>query len=451
MDRIRRFVERWFPQGQFARSVSVLAGGTALSQGLAVLAAPVLTRLYRAEDFGYFQVYMSFMAFAILAVTLRYELAIFLPDQEEVAANLVAVTLSAVLMVSAMCGAAAWLAARRHILPPIAAGLRPYLWLVPLSMCGGGIYQTLSVWALRQKAYSRVTTTKVTQVLSMLSLQTIAGFLSKGPFGLLLGDAVGRANGSLGLARLSWSRSREVFRSIRWKTMWSAATRYRRFPLISTGSSMISVAGYALPLLVLGEFYGAKTLGWLALGDRVVGAPGLLIGQAVSQVYSVEASSFSVSNPAAMHSLFLRLMKRLLILGFIPFVVFFFISPSLFAFVFGEAWREAGTYARLLALMHYVAFVAWPFTPTLNLLEQQFWQLAWDVGRLLLALGSIWFAHHWGYSARWAVGAFGAALLLAYAVHLLLSHRAIRKKIEQFALDGSQTTTLSGLAEVGRK
>src|SRR6266581_8252014 len=135
MSVILQFARRWLPEGQFARSVSLLAGGTALSQLLAVLAAPVLTRLYRAEDFGHFQVYMSFMALGILAVTLRYEQAIFLPDREEVAANLVAVTLGTVLMISALCGTAAWLAARTHILPPIADALLPYLWLVPLSMC----------------------------------------------------------------------------------------------------------------------------------------------------------------------------------------------------------------------------------------------------------------------------------------------------------------------------
>jgi O-antigen/teichoic acid export membrane protein len=160
-------------------------------------------------------------------VTLRYEQAIFLPDKEEVAANLVAVTLGTVVMISALSGAAAWLAARRHILPPIAEGLRSYLWLVPISMCGGGLYQTLSVFALRQRAYSRVTTTKLTQIFTMLGTQTLIGVVHRGPFGLLLGDAVGRMNGSLGLARLSWNRGREVFRLIRWKTMWSAAFRCR--------------------------------------------------------------------------------------------------------------------------------------------------------------------------------------------------------------------------------
>src|SRR2546427_5116558 len=354
-------------------------------------------------------------------------------------------------MISVLCGVAVCVAARRHILPPIAEGLRPYLWLVPLSMCGGGIYQTLSLWALRQRAYSQVTATKLTQIFSMLGAQILVGVVHRGPFGLLLGDAVGRMNGSLGLARLSWNRGREVFRLIRWKTMWSAATRYRRFPLISTGSSLISAAGYALPLLVLGEFYGARTLGWLALGDLVLGAPGLLIGQAVSQVYSVEAANASNSNPEAMPGLLLRLMRRLALLGFLPCVIFLIFSPFLFAFVFGEAWREAGVYASLLALMHYVAFVAGPFTPTLNLLEHQFWQLAWDVGRLALTLGSVWLAHHWGLSSRWSVGAFAAAALCGYALHPLLCYWAICRKIRQFRTASPKavaTSAVSGMGEL---
>ena len=48
MDKLRSFV----PKGQFARSVGILAGGTALGQAITVLAAPVLTRLFTPDDFG---------------------------------------------------------------------------------------------------------------------------------------------------------------------------------------------------------------------------------------------------------------------------------------------------------------------------------------------------------------------------------------------------------------
>ena len=194
---IQTTVRRWLPQGRFARNASVLAGGTALSQALAVVAAPVLTRLYPVTDFGYFQVYMSFMAFGALAVTLRYEQAIFLPDREDVAANVFVVALCTVAMMSGVFAGLGWFVHHYGFLPKNAEGLRPYLWILPVSICGAGIYQTLSVWALRHKAYRQVSGTKIAQVASQLATQTTIGFLYSSPLGLLLGDALGAGDGKL--------------------------------------------------------------------------------------------------------------------------------------------------------------------------------------------------------------------------------------------------------------
>src|SRR5215475_6292930 len=93
---MQQLKSKFFPKGAFIRSVSLLAGGTAIAQAIAVLAAPVLTRLYRAEDFGYLQIYMSVMAFAVVAVTLRFDQAVFLPEQDSVAANVLVVALASV-------------------------------------------------------------------------------------------------------------------------------------------------------------------------------------------------------------------------------------------------------------------------------------------------------------------------------------------------------------------
>ena len=433
--RIQHLAQELLPRGPFSRSVSILAGGTAFSQALAVLASPVLTRLYSVEDFGYFQMYAAFMLFATLAVTLRYEQAIFLPEKEEVAASLVIVTFCTVMAMTAMFGGLAWAVHRYRLLPVSAAGLTPYVALIPFAICGAGIYQTLSIWALRQKAYPRVMGTKITQVGSQIAVQTGMGVFHSGPLGLLVGDAVGRVAGSLSLARLAWNRSRSAFRAARWNTVWNAAVRYRHFPFLSSGSSLLGVAAYSLPPLLMAQLYGPKTLGWFALGDRVLGAPAVLIGQAVSQVYCVEAAALNTADPNALLGLFMRSVKRLLLLGFIPFLTFLFFGPILFGFIFGQSWREAGVYARWLAAMHYVAFVSWPLTPTLNILEKQSWQLGWEIGRLLLVMGSLWLTHHWGWSARSAIGTFGAAIFVGYASHLLLSHYGIKKRIRQFETD----------------
>src|SRR4029077_17703014 len=173
---------------------------------------------------------------------------------------------------------------------------------------------------------------------SQIAIQTGMGVLHTGPLGLFLGDAIGRMAGSLSLARLAW-RSRGASQVARWNSIWSAAVRYRRFPFVSSGAALVGVAAYSLPPLLMAQLYGPRTLGWFALGDRVLGAPAVLIGQAVSQVYCVEAARLNVSNPEAVRTLFRRSMKRLLLLGLVPFLIFLLFGPSLFGFVFGASWQ----------------------------------------------------------------------------------------------------------------
>lgn len=449
MIKIEELRNKFLRKGGFAHNVSLLAGGTVLAQMLAVLGTPVLTRIYRAEDFGYFQIYYSVMAFATVAVTLRFEQAIFLPDRESAAADVLFVALASVCSFSVLSVFVVWLIHRYYVLPRNVQGLAAYLWLIPLAMWGAGVYQCLSTWALRQKGFSRVSGTKVTQVGTQMSAQILVGCVHFGPLGLLAGDALGRFAGSLSLARFAWRRSCDVFRqAIDFRGFWSAAVRYRRFPLVSSGSALIGVAAAALPPVLIAELYGAKTLGWFALGDRLLGAPTVLIGQAISQVYSVDAAALSSSDPARLQSLFLKSVRRLAVLGVIPLFLFIAFAPALFSFAFGAQWRVSGEYARILALMHYSAFISSPLTPTLNLLEQQVWQLAWDIGRLLLTLGSLWLVHLFGGSARIAIAAFGCAMLIGYVTHLLLSYCAISRKTRHHRRREAYVTKSTSYVEV---
>lgn len=426
MKRLREWSARNFPAGGFTRSVSLLAAGTAGGQAFALLAAPLLTRIYSPADFGHLQVYVSIMSFAMLTSTWRYELAIPLPDKDEGAAEVLAVTLCVlVIMVLAYAGAVWWIGGHATLPGPFAA-LQPYLWMIPIAILGGGAYQAISYWSLRQKNYAQVAGTRLTQVASQIVVQLAAGGLfSAGVMGLLLGDTIGRINGCASLARLAWRRHHEIFRRVRLVGMRGVASHYRHFPLISTVSGLVNTAGFAVPVLLIADFYGAQVLGWFALVSRLLAAPATLVGQAISQVYMSEAARGLHSDPRALQRLFLDTLRRLAWLGAVPCALFVIAAPPLFAFVFGEEWREAGHYARLLAVMYYMSLVAGPLMPTLSVLEKQGWQLLWDAGRLALTTGAIWLAFRWGWSARGAISIYGAAMFAAYAGHVLLSYFAI--------------------------
>ena len=85
---------RWtLPGGAFARHVVTLASGTAMGQLLLVLALPVLTRLYSPADYGALAVYSATLTVLLVLVSLRFEVAIPLPEDDQVAGSLLALSL----------------------------------------------------------------------------------------------------------------------------------------------------------------------------------------------------------------------------------------------------------------------------------------------------------------------------------------------------------------------
>jgi len=425
MQRFKSILHRWEPSGVFGRNVSLLAGGTAVGQAIVILASPILTRIYTTSDFGLLQAYTSILSFPIVIAALRYDWAALLPEQETTAATLVALALGIVLVMSLIFAGIAWWFANSS-LSPRGEALWSYWWLLPIATCGAGAYQVLSQWSLRRKAYSSLAATKLTQGLSQVTIQLILGFFFQAGFlGLLLGDALGRMSGSLQLARVTLRETQKLFKTITFDKMREVALRYRHFPLVSSGSALINTSGLALPTLLLAYLYGPQVTGWFALTDRVMHVPSVLVGQAVSQVYCSEFARLAQADPAALSILFRRTARQLALLGLLPLLLTWFAAPPLFALVFGEPWREAGHYARLLALRHYAALIVSPLTPTLMLLEQQSWQLGSDICLLTFAAGGLWIGHGLGCSARQVIGIYGLAVAFSCGLHLWLSQRSI--------------------------
>ena len=207
--------------------------------------------------------------------------------------------------------------------------------------------------------------------------------------------------------------------------MWQAAKRFRNCPLILTGAGLVNSAGLqAVPLLVAAN-YGPKMVGLYALVDRSLQAPSILIAQATSQVYIVQAAQLGATDPAALRRLFLKITKSNLLYGLPPLVFICAFAPSLFAIIFGEPWRTAGVYARILAPAYYLGFAHQCVSMTLAMLERQSWQAAWDTTRLLAVVGALVGCSAAGFRFERMLLVLAAVGLLNYAAHLVLCFAAI--------------------------
>ncbi len=410
------------PRGRFARSVITLAGGTALGQAIAVLGSPVLTRLYTPDDFGILAIYSSALGIVSVIASLRYELAIPLPDDDKDATALLALSLGIVAVISLLTGFGVWLLGEQITRWANASALHPYLWLLPLGVGIVGTYQVFNYWAVRKHAFGQIATTRLHQSIGTLVTQIGLGLLKIEALGLLGGKVIGQGIGIMILASLA----KRTVNSISFADIGRVARRYYRFPLLSSFSGLLNSMGLRLPVLLLATFYGPQVAGWFALGQKVVGLPMGLLGQAVAQVYLAIVSRLLQENNTGIEFVFLKAARRLLFWGSIPIVMLILTGPWLFSFVFGAEWREAGSYVQLLAIMFLFQFVIVPLSQTMNVLEKQDLQFIWDCGRLVLVVGTIWGIWQLGGTAKQAVAGLSLAASLAYLALFCLNLRSIK-------------------------
>jgi O-antigen/teichoic acid export membrane protein len=425
---LKRLKELVLQQDQFARSVGLLVGSTALGQVLTVLVTPLLTRLYAPADFGVLAVYVSIISILMVVTALRYELSITLPESEETAANLLLLSLVIVLSMSLLLGAGVLLFDEQFVSLIDSPELKPYLWLVPLGLLGAGIYQVFNFWGIRKKAFTRVARTKLNQALITILLQTVLGLLKLGPGGLLFGQTVGYMSGSGTLGVLAWKRDRQAIKKVSVAGLFQAARRYRYFPMFASGSALLNSAALFLPAILLTAFYGSSVAGWFALGLRVSMMPMVLIGRSVADVYTGEAAILVRTDLYALERLFVRTAKQLTLLGALPATVLFLSGPWLFALVFGEEWREAGIYAQLLSVSLLAQFIMSPLSMIFSALERQGLALAWDIGRFLLVVGTLSVAEWAQVEPTAAIGFYSLSMLVAYVVMFVLCKHAVSHK-----------------------
>jgi lipopolysaccharide exporter len=379
---------RWskLPGGAFTRSVMTLASGTAIAQLLIVFATPVLTRLYTPADYGALAVYSSTLTVLVVLASLRYEAAIPLPEEDEVAGSLLALTFVLLGIMAALVSLLVWLGGDVFLTVVNVPALRPYRWLIPLGFIGAGAYQVLSYWAIRRREFGRVARTKLSQGAGQVVTQIALGVAGAGAPGLLIGDVIGRAAGAGGLALLALRG--HPFARVTRASLVAVAARYRRFPLLTTWSGLLNVGSLQLPSILFSAGFGAAAAGLYALSFKMLVLPTMLVGQAVGQVFLSRAATLA-REPERLRQLTERTALALFAGGLPVFCAVALAGPQLFGSVMGSRWEQAGRYAQVMAPWFAVWLVSSPLSGLLTVREWQGSALTFTAFEFALRLGAL--------------------------------------------------------------
>ncbi len=405
------------------KDVLILMIGTIISQAIPIIASFILTRLYSPFDFGLFQVYFSISMVLSVAVTFRYEMAIMLPEKQEDARHVLILSCLISFLFSTIVFLTVLLFRHNFAALLKQPSLEQGLFILPFTLLVIGIYQSFNYWSNRLKQYKRLSFSRVARSTNSSLMSVIFGFfpLFK-KTGLIIGDSIGQASSAIFLGWRIMKDEPGLFRNISKQKMKEMARRYKHFPLFNVPSGLLEKMSGNIPALLLTPFYGISVVGLFALSQRMISLPGSIVARAFGDVFRQSATELYIKTQNC-EVLFKQTFKKLALLSVPPFVLLFFVVEHVFAFAFGEEWREAGVYAQILMPMFLMQFIGSPLSNMFLVAEKQKTDFFLQICLFLGILSAIYGGYYFYGTARATLMLYSLVYTSKYIVELLLSYK----------------------------
>lgn len=378
---------------EFISNVLKLVSGSVISQILAIILIPIITRLYNPEEYGTFSLILAITAIIAIFSSLSYQLAIMLPKEDEDAAQIVTLCFILIFFSSNITGAFFFVFAS-----PIASALHvpameQYLWFVPFLAFFTASFSVLTYWNSRRKRFGISAVAHLTNSLTSRGAQIGMGMISASPFNLILGSIIGYFCAIFVMLK-GLEDDVKIFKNTSITKIKQLAIRYKKFPIYTSWSTTSNTISTQITPLLLVYFYSPLIVGYYSMALLVVQMPMSLIGSATGQVFFQKASE-EKNQTGSVKTIVEEVHRRLISLGIFPFLVLMIIGRELFGFFLGAQWASAGEYASILSPWLFLVFIASPLSTLFSVLEKQNIDLSFNLLILLsriivLYLGGIY-------------------------------------------------------------
>jgi lipopolysaccharide exporter len=430
-------------KGSFISHVATLVTGTAISQAITFGAMLVLTRLFAPDAFGLLAVFMTIVSLFSVLGGARYELAIMLPEDDRVAAN---VFHAATLVLAGICILSLLAVTLFHQRLATILGeplVDSWLWVIPAVLFVSGFYQVLGYWCGRMKRFRNVAVSRIAQSGGTVAMQ-IALFLAhaNGGVALIGGWIFGQSLGSIVLLVQVVCQDGVFLRSS-WdvRTIPRLLHTYRNFPFYKAPYSFVSNSSSQLVVVVIRMFSSLTTVGLFSMASRAIYLPVTLVASSMNQVFYEKAATETA--PGRLEA-FVNRVLRIQVVLMTPLLFFAaFESRLVFAAVFGARWTESGAFAAFLAFAGYMYFLTSWLDRLFDVHSRQRLGLALEIAGSLGSLIALALTLAISGSALRAVAAFTVTEVTYSVIWLYFAYRVadfntatLRKLVLDFIATG---------------
>jgi O-antigen/teichoic acid export membrane protein len=370
----------------FLSKITKLVSGEVVAQIAAFAALPFLTRLYSPAAFGLLGVFMAVSEVGGKCASLRYDVALLLPQSDASAWALYRMTqrwaLYFVLIILLFSYNLRWEISGYFGVKSIA----PYFPIVALMVLAIGWQGLASYWSMRMQNFRALAEASAGSALIGSGFKLLVGVLGMGPAGLLWGSALQRWSNFL---LIHWRTPRTIWlHAISPGDSQRQALQYREFPLYRLPQDVLNSFSRMQPNVLMVVYFGPLVAGFYILADRIIQLPFSLLQEAVRKVFYVKAVEFKRSG-ASLLPLCLKL-SGLLLIAILPAVCCVMLwGPMSCALIFGPEWALAGDYTRWIMIGVLARFVSLPASVLIPVMGWNRFYLIFELLSTILRLATI--------------------------------------------------------------
>lgn len=379
-----RQLTRKIRASDFSKSVSILVSGTFLGQAIALLSVPILTRLYEPAGFAVLALFMAFMSSLSPGISGRYEIAIAVARTQQEGTFLLAIASWMTLGLSTLLFAIVLVFDEQLRWLLNAEMLGNWLYIIPITLFFFGMNMVMRRYANGRRDYRGMSQLSVVQPISTAALAILFGVLGLKEDGLIASTIIASIVATL-FVLWRYRKDLTIFTFRVTKAHYQLAVKYKQFPIFDAPTSMLDGITISLPIFYLARDYPETIVAYFALMTRVAFAPLAFLSQAVAQVHLRKvADMVQASIPAGIY--LMKITTFLLTLSAIPATIFLVSAPNLFAYIFGEPWREAGSLLIIIMPALVIKFVVSTLSPVFSSTGNNHLAAIWKILVFLVTL-----------------------------------------------------------------
>jgi lipopolysaccharide exporter len=407
-------------RSEFAKGVLTLVSGTAIAQVINFGASIFLARIYKPDDFGAVSLFTAIVSFILVVSCGKFDVAVVAAKTEEDAKRLFSLSFFINLFVSLLTLACA--AIIIYFSLDVYKDTAVYEWL-PLVSCSvlflTGV-QILWMWNVRKKNFGNISFVRIAEAVTMNGFAIL--FKAAGAFGLLMGTLLSQFASFLMLGWVVLKKDPLKSFETGKDELKSVFRTYSEFPKVNILQGFIDIFQMnAIVILATGQFEQA-VIGFYGMCMRVLQVPMRLIVLPVSHVFFAKASEVHREG-GDLFSLVKKTIGQTILFALPVPLVLAIAGPDLFSLVFGETWREAGVYARILSGWIFLDLVRAPIAQVASIVGKQKYVLYVSVFGNILLLGALWIGVFRLDDPRWTMGlvAMSQSLIALILIFLILN------------------------------